>query len=258
MFEHPYPQPGEEISHRVEHDFRSLRQHRWPPTTGWRQASWTLTQTDVHIPKRLHAVGGLIHGRQCRLPGLRNNPEIPFHLHHSLGHATHVTVPNGNTVNVTVELSSFGRPKEEKLKPHLRPLREAATTTWSKHFLGHSQPSQLGCQRGQPTTHHRQRETSDVREPPEDTHSRHGDTVAAKRIVHSLFSGDHGGTSSAATISVFIQANDIRFGRQPRLASTFPVVEFMLASTLSSVTGGSFLSSILASPHILGQPFFGL
>ncbi|MQL84006.1 hypothetical protein Taro_016511 [Colocasia esculenta] len=139
--------------------------------------------------------------------------------------------PWTNTVNVTVELSSFGRPKEEKLKPHLRPLREAATTTWSKHSLGHSQPSQLGSQQGQPTTHHRQRETSDVREPPEDTHSRHGDTAAAKRIVHSLFSGDHGGTSSTATISDFIQ---------------------------SSVTGGSFLSSVLASPHILGQPFFGL
>ncbi|MQM09044.1 hypothetical protein Taro_041904, partial [Colocasia esculenta] len=138
---------------------------------------------------------------------LRNNPEIPAHLHHSLGHATHVTIPNGNTVNVTVDLSSFGRPKEEKLKPHLRPLREAATTTWSKHSLGHSQPSQPGSQRGQPATHHRQRETSDVREPPEDTHSRHGDTAAARRIVHSLFSGYHGGTSSAATVSVFIQGH---------------------------------------------------
>ncbi|MQL99953.1 hypothetical protein Taro_032687, partial [Colocasia esculenta] len=100
-----------------------------------------------------------------------------------------------NIVNVTVELSSFGRPKEEKLKPHLLPLREAATTTWSKHSLGHSQPSQPRSQRGQSATHHRQRETSDVREPPEDTHSRHGDTEAAKRIVHNLFSGDHGGTT---------------------------------------------------------------
>ncbi|MQM23356.1 hypothetical protein Taro_056420 [Colocasia esculenta] len=42
-----------------------------------------------------------------------------------------------NIVNVTVELSSFGRPKEEKLNPHLHPLREAATTTWSKHSLEH-------------------------------------------------------------------------------------------------------------------------
>ncbi|MQL77070.1 hypothetical protein Taro_009464 [Colocasia esculenta] len=42
-----------------------------------------------------------------------------------------------NIVKVTVELSSFGRLKEEKLKPHLRPLCEAATTTWSKHSLGH-------------------------------------------------------------------------------------------------------------------------
>ncbi|MQL99955.1 hypothetical protein Taro_032685, partial [Colocasia esculenta] len=92
-----------------------------------------------------------------------------------------------NIVNVTVELSSFGRPKEEKLNPHLLPLREAATTTWSKHSLGHSQPSQPGSQRGQSATHHRQRETSDVREPPEDTHSRHGDMAAAKRIVHTYF-----------------------------------------------------------------------
>ncbi|MQL79861.1 hypothetical protein Taro_012311 [Colocasia esculenta] len=99
-----------------------------------------------------------------------------------------------NTVNVTVELSSFGRPKEEKLKPHLRPLREAATTTWSKHSLGHS----------------------DVREPPEDTHSRHGDTAAAKRIVHSLFSGDHGGTSSATTVSVCIHVDGKRSCRLSR------------------------------------------
>ncbi|MQM16240.1 hypothetical protein Taro_049194, partial [Colocasia esculenta] len=84
-------------------------------------------------------------------------------------------VRNRNIVNVTVDLSSFGRPKEEKLNPHLRPLREAATITWSKHSLGHSQPSQPGSQRGQSATHHHQRETSDVREPPEDTHSRHGD-----------------------------------------------------------------------------------
>ncbi|MQL68155.1 hypothetical protein Taro_000428, partial [Colocasia esculenta] len=93
-----------------------------------------------------------------------------------------------NTVNVTVELSSFGRPKEEKLKPHLCLLREAATTTWSKHSLGHSQPSQLRSQRGQPATHHRQRETSDVCEPPEDIHSLHGDIAEAKRIVDIIYS----------------------------------------------------------------------
>ncbi|MQL69547.1 hypothetical protein Taro_001846 [Colocasia esculenta] len=108
-------------------------QHRWPPTTGWRQSPWTLTQVGVHLPGRLHEVGGLIPGRQQGLPGLRNYPEIPAHLHHSLGHATHVAVPNGhmghlgtpltqNILNVTVELSSFGRPKKEKLEPHLHPL----------------------------------------------------------------------------------------------------------------------------------------
>ncbi|MQL70489.1 hypothetical protein Taro_002824, partial [Colocasia esculenta] len=91
-----------------------------------------------------------------------------------------------NTVNVTVELSSFGRPKEEKLKPHLRSLREAATITWSKHSLGYSQPSQLGSQRGQPVTHHRQRQTSDVREPPEDIHSRHGDSGAQHASYRTL------------------------------------------------------------------------
>ncbi|MQM12449.1 hypothetical protein Taro_045368 [Colocasia esculenta] len=31
-------------------------------------------------------------------------------------------VRNRNIVNVIVELSSFGRPKKEKLEPHLRPL----------------------------------------------------------------------------------------------------------------------------------------
>ncbi|MQM15815.1 hypothetical protein Taro_048765 [Colocasia esculenta] len=34
-----------------------------------------------------------------------------------------------NIVNVTVELSSFGRLKKEKLEPHLRPLREATAPT---------------------------------------------------------------------------------------------------------------------------------
>ncbi|MQL85783.1 hypothetical protein Taro_018309 [Colocasia esculenta] len=48
-----------------------------------------LTKVGVHIHGCLLAVGGLIHGRQCRLPGLRNYLEIPAHLHHSLGHATH-------------------------------------------------------------------------------------------------------------------------------------------------------------------------
>ncbi|MQL81602.1 hypothetical protein Taro_014068 [Colocasia esculenta] len=36
---------------------------------------------------------------------------------------------SANIVNVTMELSSFGRPKKEKLEPHLRPLREATTPT---------------------------------------------------------------------------------------------------------------------------------
>ncbi|MQL71270.1 hypothetical protein Taro_003587 [Colocasia esculenta] len=81
-------------------------------------------------------------------------------------------VRNRNIVNVTVDLSSFGRPKKEKLEPHLRPLREATTPTWSKYFLGHSQPSQLGSQPSQPTIHYHQRETSDVRKHPEDIHRR--------------------------------------------------------------------------------------
>ncbi|MQL70844.1 hypothetical protein Taro_003158 [Colocasia esculenta] len=91
---------------------------------------------------------------------------------HALGWRPDPWTSIGNIVNVIVELSSFGRPKKEKLEPHLRPLREATTTTWSKYFLGHSQPSQPGSQPSQPTIHHRQRETSDVREHPEDIHRR--------------------------------------------------------------------------------------
>ncbi|MQL77962.1 hypothetical protein Taro_010380 [Colocasia esculenta] len=52
--------------------------------------------------------------------------------------------PWTNIVNVTVELSSFGRPKKEKLEPHLCQLREATTTTWSKYFLGHRVESRYG------------------------------------------------------------------------------------------------------------------
>ncbi|MQL88134.1 hypothetical protein Taro_020690 [Colocasia esculenta] len=82
-----------------------------------------------------------------------------------------------NIVNVTVELSSFGRPKKEKLEPHLRPLREATAPT---------QPSQPGSQPSQPTIHRRQRETSDIREHPEDIHRRQrGLGREAKRIVYT-------------------------------------------------------------------------
>ncbi|MQL96241.1 hypothetical protein Taro_028917 [Colocasia esculenta] len=77
----------------------------------------------------------------------------------------------------------------------IRPWR-SQTSPFISGFLCFllSQPSQPCSQRGQPATHHRQRETSDVREPPEDIHSRDGD-MEAKRIVHSLFYGDHGGTT---------------------------------------------------------------
>ncbi|MQM01537.1 hypothetical protein Taro_034291 [Colocasia esculenta] len=107
---------------------------------GLAASPWTLTHTDVHIPGRLHAVGVLIPGRQQGLPGLRNYPEILAHLHHSLGHAMHVAVPNGhmghlgtpltrNDLQKTTELFSFGRPEEEKLKSHHHPQREATAPT---------------------------------------------------------------------------------------------------------------------------------
>ncbi|MQL78841.1 hypothetical protein Taro_011278 [Colocasia esculenta] len=91
-------------------------------------------------PWTSHAVGSLILARQQGLPGLCNYPEIPAHLHHSLGHATHVAVPNGhmghlgtsltqNDPQKTTELFSFGRPKEEKLKSHHHPQREATAPT---------------------------------------------------------------------------------------------------------------------------------
>ncbi|MQM20336.1 hypothetical protein Taro_053354 [Colocasia esculenta] len=144
-----------------------------------------------------------------------------------------------NIVNVTVELPSFGRPKKEKLEPHLRPLREATTTTWSKYFLGHSQP---GSQPSQPTIYHRQRETSDVREHPEDIHRRqrgHG-----RR---------QNGSSTASFLAITVGPQCCHgFSLHPyRRQAILPPIQ-------SSVTGGSFLSSVLASPHILGQPFFGL
>ncbi|MQL92143.1 hypothetical protein Taro_024769 [Colocasia esculenta] len=71
----------------------------------------TILDVGVHISGRLHE----------GLPGLHNCPEIPAHLHHSLGHATHVAVPNGNDPQKTTELFSFGRPEEEKLKSHHHP-----------------------------------------------------------------------------------------------------------------------------------------
>ncbi|MQM13521.1 hypothetical protein Taro_046446 [Colocasia esculenta] len=101
----------------------------------------------------------------------RTTMKFKFHIPMKLRMSSVIAFTR-NIVNVTMELSSFGGPKKEKLEPHLRPLREATTTTWSKYFLGHSQPSQPGSQPSQPTIHHRQRETSDVREHPEDIHRR--------------------------------------------------------------------------------------
>ncbi|MQM10288.1 hypothetical protein Taro_043178 [Colocasia esculenta] len=70
--------------------------------------------------------------------------------------------------NKIAELFFFGRPKEEKLKPPSQSAVSGYCTDVVTTFLGHSQPSQLGSQRCQPVTHHRQRETSDARELPED------------------------------------------------------------------------------------------
>ncbi|MQL82122.1 hypothetical protein Taro_014591 [Colocasia esculenta] len=147
-----------------------------------------------------------------------------------------------NIVNVTLELSSFGRPKKEKLEPHLRPLREATTTMCSKYFLGHSQPSQPGSQLSQPTIHHRQRETSDVREHPEDIHRRQRGHERRRN-----------GSSTASFLAITVgQQCCHSFSLHPyRRKAILPPIQ-------SSVTGGSFLSSVLASPHILGQPFFGV
>ncbi|MQL72868.1 hypothetical protein Taro_005210 [Colocasia esculenta] len=83
------------------------RPHPWTSACGWRPDLWT-------------SIG---------FTWLRNYPEIPAHLHHSLGHATHVAVPNENDPQETTELFSFGRPKEEKLKSHHHPQREATAPT---------------------------------------------------------------------------------------------------------------------------------
>ncbi|MQL75060.1 hypothetical protein Taro_007428 [Colocasia esculenta] len=147
--------------------------------------------------------------------------------------------PWTNTVNVTVELSSFGRPKEEKLKPHLHPLREAATITWSKHSLGYSlvnwgvnevnQQPIIANER--PATSANLRRTSTV-----DTGTRRRNGGHPQPLFWRS-RWDH----SAAAVSV----------HPGRRQAILPPIQ-------SSVTGGSFLSSVLASPHILGQPFFGL
>ncbi|MQL73088.1 hypothetical protein Taro_005428 [Colocasia esculenta] len=86
-----------------------------------------------------------------------------------------------NIVNVTVELSSFGRPKKEKLEPHLRPLLNLVN--WGVNQV--NQQSIVANER--PVTFASARRTSTV-----DNGDAAGD---AKRIVHSLFSGDHGGTT---------------------------------------------------------------
>ncbi|MQL85142.1 hypothetical protein Taro_017667 [Colocasia esculenta] len=131
---------GKYPTHSVHSRIPCRRQHRWPSTTGWRQSPWTLTQTGVHLPGRLHEVGGLIAGRQQGLPGHATNPR--FQPTCTILSA----MQRMNIVNVTVEHSSFCRPKKEKLEPHLRPLREATTTTWSKYFLGHRESTKVNQQ----------------------------------------------------------------------------------------------------------------
>ncbi|MQL93935.1 hypothetical protein Taro_026582 [Colocasia esculenta] len=96
-------------------------------------------------------------------------------------------VRNRNDPQKTTELFSFGRPKEEKLKSHHHPQREATAPT---------QLSQPEGQRGQPVTPSsptRVRQRSQASE-------RSDDGAETNRL--QLSSGDHGGTTSAAAVSV--------------------------------------------------------
>ncbi|MQM11869.1 hypothetical protein Taro_044777 [Colocasia esculenta] len=115
------------------------RQRRWPPTTGWRQSPWTLTQVGVHLAGRLHEFKRLTLELEEPLQGAAT-PTTRIYISFPLSsltcflaslHVAHIfpLTLGTNIVNVIVELSSFGRPKKEKLEPHLRRLCEAIAPT---------------------------------------------------------------------------------------------------------------------------------
>ncbi|MQL78061.1 hypothetical protein Taro_010482 [Colocasia esculenta] len=128
--------------------------------------------------------------------------------------------PWTNNPQETTEIFSFGRPKEEKLKSHHHPQREATAPT-------------VNVVNWRPL--HRQRESGGVREHPRDP------ATGRKRTVYSSLLAITVGQASATVVSL----------RPGRRKGSLPPIQ-------SSVPGGSFLSSVLASAHILGQPFFGL
>ncbi|MQL67918.1 hypothetical protein Taro_000196 [Colocasia esculenta] len=86
-----------------------------------------------------------------------------------------------NNPQKTTELFSFGRPKEEKTRSRLHPLREATTSTRPYHSLGtiNSVNRRVNVVNQRPL--HRQRESGGVRELPRDP------VTARKRTVYSSF-----------------------------------------------------------------------
>ncbi|MQM22590.1 hypothetical protein Taro_055645 [Colocasia esculenta] len=130
----------------------------------------------------------------------------------------------GNIVNVTVELSSFGRPKEEKLKPHLLNLVNRGVNEVNQQpIIANERPA----------------------------------TFASLRRTPTVDTGTNGGGETDRPQPLFWRS---RWDQQCCHGYSLHPGRWqaVLPPTQSSVTGGSFLSSVLASPHILGQPFFGL
>ncbi|MQM06600.1 hypothetical protein Taro_039427 [Colocasia esculenta] len=83
----------------------------------------------------------------------------------------------------TVELFSFGRPKGEKLKPHLHPLREVAAPMRSHHSLGTVNQRVNGVNQRPNIANERSATSASNRRTPQSTGERR-----VKRIAHnSLF-----------------------------------------------------------------------
>ncbi|MQL82148.1 hypothetical protein Taro_014620 [Colocasia esculenta] len=132
----------------------------------------------------------------------------------------HVAVPNGNNPQKTTELFSFGRPKEEKLKSHHHPQREAIAPT-------------VNAVNRRPL--HRQREPGGFREHLRDP------ATERKRTIHSSLLAITVGQASATVVL-------LRPGRRQELLPPIQSLPFILClrpSILPSISDHELCVNLL-------------
>ncbi|MQL95462.1 hypothetical protein Taro_028128 [Colocasia esculenta] len=194
--------------------FKTNRCPSWKCTWWWREASSLLRESSVqlhHVYRETNRAADALAVYACNI--------------------------HGNTVKKTVELSSFGWPKDEKSRPpisirHARQLHRRDRHTSLGTGVNEVNLHLFIATEGSATF------------------------VSLRRTIPDSHRGKWHSILPSTQVSVQISCRLVPFS--VRRSCRQSVSDELGVHLHSSVTGGSFLSSVVASPHILGQPFFGL